>query len=269
MKLSTPLLISFAGATCSLTANAAVILPVAWKQSNSFNNLRLASNLSNATGMDAGQTLLSNHDGSPSGEPNTANDSQWMTSSKANPNTQAGRDAAMAAGKIWIIADLGASYDLTSVQIWNFNWDNSAGTPLTSLNNRGVAQFDLFVRNTEADTSDGTTGGSATNPTGVSDATNALTNAPVFNLGSSDPWTITLSNQGLAVAPNNDTYAGENFSLSGNTARFVAIRVDSSYLDAGGIGLGKVRFEGTLAIPEPSAAMLSAFGALALLRRRR
>lgn len=254
---------------CLVSVNAATIVPIAWEQSNSFNSFRLASNLSNATGMDAGQTLLTNHDGSPSGEPNNANDSQWMTSSKANPNTQAGRDAAMAAGKIWIIADLGASYDLTSVRIWNFSWDNTAGTPLTSLNNRGVAQFDLLLRNTEADTDDGSPSGAPINPAGVSDATNALTLAPVFNLGTLNPWTITLNNQALAVAPNNDTYTGESFSLTGNTARFVAIRVDSSYLDAGGIGLGKVRFEGTLAVPEPASALLGSLGLLTLLRRRR
>ena len=64
--------------------------------------------------------------------------------------------------------------------------------------------------------------------TSVSDATNALTNSAVFNLGTSDPWALVISNQALGQAPNNDTYTGESFDLTGQTARFVAIRVDSS-----------------------------------------
>ncbi len=267
MKLSTPLLISFAGAACSLTANAAVILPVAWKQSNAFNALRLSSNLSNANGMNPGETILFNLDGSPSGQPTTADNVEWLTSAKVTAGSSIA--AEVAAGKAWVIFDLGASYDLTSIQIWNFNWDNTPGTPLTHLNNRGVSQFDILLRNTDADTSDGTPGGSAINGSTVSDAAGALSAAAPFSLGSSDLWTLTLSNQALAQAPNDDTYLGQSFSLSGNTGRFVAIRADTYYGAAGGVGLGKVRLEGTLAIPEPSAALLGSFGLLALLRRRR
>lgn len=246
---------------------AATIVPVAWKASNSFSALRTPNFLSNSTGMNGAETILYNHDASISGEPNTANNSQWLTSSKTNTGTLAGMDAAMTAGKIWIIADLGASYDLTTIKIWNFNWDNTAGSPLTHLNDRGVSQFDVFVRNTVADTDDGTVGGSAINLTSVSDLANALTNAAVFDLGTSNQWTQALSDQALTQSANDDTSnLGQSFDLTGNTARYIAIRVDNHHNALGGIGLGKVRIEG---IPEPSAALLGGIGLLALLRRRR
>ena len=269
--LATALLITIAAPMAMVftasNLHAATIVPVAWKASNSFNTLRTPNFLSNSTGMNGTETILYNHDASISGEPNTANSSQWVTSSKTNTGTLAGMDAAMTAGKIWIIADLGASYDLTTIKIWNFNWDNTAGTPLTHLNDRGVSQFDVFVRNTVADTSDGTVGGSAINLTSVSDLANALTNAAVFNLGTTNQWTQALSNQALAQSANDDTSnLGQNFDLTGNTARFIAIRVDDHHNALGGIALGKVRIEG---IPEPSAALLGSLGLLAIMRRRR
>jgi hypothetical protein len=224
------------------TASAAPLVPVIWKQSNSYNNLRLASNLSNATGMNAGETILYNQDGSTAGETTSADNKEWMTSSKSPTVTT--RAAAMTAGKVWIVADLGASYNLSSIRVWNFNWDNTAGTPATSLNDRGVSQFDILVRNADADTANGTTGGTAINLDHPNDdTTNALDNSAVFALGTTNPWTMALENQSLTQAPNDDTYTGQLFSLTGQTARFIAIRVDSHYGNTGGIGLGKVRIE--------------------------
>jgi hypothetical protein len=221
------------------TAQADNVTPVNWKQSNSFSVNRLASNLSNTSGMDAAETILYNLDGSPAGEPSGADGREWMTSSKS-----VNRAAAMAAGRVWIVADLGASYNLSSIRIWNFNWDNTAGSPLTSLNDRGVSQFDVFVRNADADTEDGTSGGTTINLNNqADDATNALDNDVIFSLGTANPWTLALENQPLAQAPNTDTYTGQAFSLAGRTARFIAIRVDSHYGNAGGIGLGKVRID--------------------------
>jgi hypothetical protein len=142
---------------------------------------------------------------------------------------------------VWIVADLGVPKNLSTIKIWNFQW-NSNGT--TDLSNRGISQFDVLVRNTEADTDDGTTDGTPINlDNPVDDATNALDNDVVFNLGTSNPWTVALENQALAKAPNTDTYIGQSFSLpDGTTARFIAIRVDS-YYGGGGIGIGKVRIE--------------------------
>ena len=69
-----------------------------------------------------------------------------------------------------------------------------------------------------------------------------------------------MENQILPVAPNNDTYTGQNFTFPANTvARFIAIRVDSYQGTGAGIGLGKVRIDGTLLLDTsaPVAAVLS------------
>jgi hypothetical protein len=228
------------------SANAAAITPVAWKQSSAMDATRLASNLANANGMDGTQTYLYNLDGSIAGEPTSANDVEWVTRSEGASND------VCAAEKVWIVVDLGAAYDLGMVHIWNFNWDNTPGSPTTSLNNRGTKQFDVYVRNTEADTSDGTAGGTAIN-VGHVGAIN-LTNCVPFNVGVSNPWQLVLSDQQIAQAPNNDTYTGQSYNLLGSYGRFVAIVADS-YYGGQGIGLGKVRFQeakGIVHRPEPS-----------------
>jgi hypothetical protein len=117
MKTKTTQIMVAAMWVCSLSANAAVIVPTAWKQSNAFSTLRLASNLGNATGMSAGETILYNHDGSPSGEPTTANSSQWTTSSKTTGGGAAGIAAEITEGRVWIVIDLGATYDLTAIKV--------------------------------------------------------------------------------------------------------------------------------------------------------
>ncbi len=243
MKLKTTLLAAL-NLGLLAAARADIIVPTSWKQSNSFNLLRLASNLSNTTGMNAGGTVLYNLDGSQAGEPTSANNIEWMTSSKS-----VNRAAAMTAGKVWIVADLGATHNLSSIHLWNFIWDNTAGTPATHLNDRGVSQFDILVRSVDADTDNGTAGGVPINLDNPNDdATNALDNDAVFALGTTNPWTVALENQSLAQAPNDDTYTGQTFSLAGQTARLIAIRVDSHYGNTGGIGLGKVRIEGATGV---------------------
>lgn len=222
---------------------------IEWKQSNAFNNLRLASNLENANGLDSGQTLLYNQNTTTAapGETAGADNKYWLTSSKVtSPDTLA---TVMTGGKVWVVADLGAAYDLTSVRLWNFQWLNGA----TNLATRGASQFDILVRNSAADTTDGTVVGTPINLTSVSDLGGALTNSVAFNPGTSNPWTVALDNQPLLQAPNTDTYTGESFNFApGTVGRFVAIRVDSHYGNTGGIGLGKVRFFGTLAPPSIS-----------------
>jgi len=216
----------------AMSALAAPITPVAAKYSNAYSADRVPTNLFNATGMNVAETILYNLDGTIGGEPTSANGVSWVTSSFADVA------AAATAGRIWIVIDLGASYALGNLDIWNFQWETTA-----DLSDRGISQFDVFVRNTEADTDDGTAGGTAIN---VSNAgyNDSVTDDAIFNLGTSNPWHAALSNQTLAQAPNNDTYTATSFDLSGNTARFIAIRADS-YYDGNGVGLGKVRVHAT------------------------
>jgi hypothetical protein len=103
--------------------HAVPITPVAWKQSNASNAARTAANLGNATGMDGAQTLLYNHDGSLVGEPTSVDNSQWNCRSESFSQT------VLDQRRVWIIVDLGAVYDLSTLKVWNFNWDNTPGTP--------------------------------------------------------------------------------------------------------------------------------------------
>jgi hypothetical protein len=229
-------------ATGAVILQQNVITPVSWKYSNALNANRIPDNLSNAVGMDPTETFLYNLNTSPAfgagvNEPTTADGVSWATAT-----TPTGTAAATAFGlqKVWIIADLGDTYDLSTIKIWNFQWQN---TSTSDLANRGVSQFDILVRNTAADTSDGTTGGTPIN-TSNSTFGDTFADDPPFNPGTANGWQLALSNQALAQAPSSDTYAGQNFNLPGTTARFVAIRVDS-YYGGTGVGLGKVRFIGT------------------------
>ncbi len=218
-----------------LSVPAAPITPVAAKYSNAYSADRVPTNLFNAAGMDANATYLYNLDGTIGGEPTSANGVSWVTSyTSAGGDTPSNVNDAATAGRIWIVIDLGASYNVEKLDIWNFQWETTA-----DLSDRGISQFDVFVRNTEADTADGTAGGT---PINVSNAgyNNSVRDDAIFDLGTSDPWQVALSNQPLAQAPNNDTYTATSFDLSGNTARFIAIRADS-YYGGNGVGLGKVR----------------------------
>jgi hypothetical protein len=236
IKLTIPMV----GFGLVLTCMGDNIVPVAWKQSNALGDLRTASFLSNGTGMNPEQTILYNLNASLAGEPNTANSISWATTSKTTAPATIAQE--VAAGKVWIVADLGGITNLSSLQLWNFQWAHSSG----NLANRGINQFDVLIRNSDLDTATGLTGSANINVGGVSDLAGAISNSTVFNLGTSNPWTMALENQTLTVAPNNDTYTGQNFTFPANTqARFIAIRVDTFYGGAG-VGLGKVRIDGTL-----------------------
>jgi hypothetical protein len=157
----------------------------------------------------------------------------------------------MAARRAWVVIDLGAAYDLGKIKIWNWNWYLN-GT--TNLSDRGVKQFDVYVRDSVADTTDGTAGGTAINLNNTTYSGWLNVNSVPFNVGTSDKWVLALENQQLAKALNTDTETAQSFSLLGHYGRFVAIVADSHW-GGGGIGLGKVRFEDGTGIarqPDPS-----------------
>lgn len=198
------------------------VTPTLVKTSTSLSSARLASNLFTTNGMSASGDALYNLDGSLAGEPTSADLVSWVT-------TSGGESSMLASAKTWFVADLGASYPVDNVHVWNFQWNHSSG----DLSDRGISQFDLYLRNSAADTTDGTPGGSAINTDG---------SAATFNLGSANQWQAVLVDQALAKAPNNDSYTGEKFLLAGQTGRFLAIVADN-YHGGNGIGLGKVRVQ--------------------------
>ncbi len=261
-------IVALVTASILLAANAAPIVPAEWKQSNANTAPRSASYLSVAAGMDGTETYLYNQYAPlASGETTGADNKEWVTTSQTGPGWVGGLASCMTAGKVWTVVDLGAVYDLSTVNIWNFQWQNSATLPAGDLSNRGISQFDLYVRNSVADTDDGTAGGTAINLNNTSYG-GYLNVVASFSLGTSNPWQLALTDQQIARAPNTDDYAGLSYDLSGYTGRFVSIVADSSYGGAG-VGIGKVRFDGTMVVPEPSVIALLGLGGLGLVLRRR
>jgi hypothetical protein len=267
MKRKVMLLVAVMAVILTAVSANAGITPVGAKQSNANSAARGATYLGVAAGMDATETYLYNQYAPlATGETTGADLKEWVTTSQTGPGWVGGLATCMTAGKVWIVADLGDVYDLSTIKIWNFQWQN-AGLPAGDLSNRGIKQFDVYVRDSVADTDDGTAGGTAINLNNTIYG-GYLNLVASFNLGTSNPWQLALSDQQLARAPNTDTYAGESYNLTGNTGRFVAIVADSSY-GGSGVGLGKVRFDGTLAIPEPATIGILLLGSLMGLRRRR
>ena len=164
----------FSGAVSETTPSVIEgrITPVAAKQSNSFSLQRTVDNLASGVGMNAEETIFYNLDGTEAGEPSSANGVVWMTTGELD------EVGAAAEGRVWIVADLGGTYALSTLQIWNFQWNLNGST---DLSDRGVSQFDLLVRNAFADTDDGTIGGTEINLDNPND--NLIDNDAVFNLG--------------------------------------------------------------------------------------
>jgi hypothetical protein len=204
----------------TIVAGEIEVLPSVVKTSTALNAQRLSDNLFNSSGMSASGEVLFNLDASQPGESSSADGVSWTTPSGGEASLLADR-------KVWFVADLGASRALNEVRIWNFQWNHSTG----DLSNRGISQFDLYLRDSMADTDDGTSGGAVINP---------QLSVSAFNPGSSNPWQAVMIDQTLARAPNTDTYAGQTFPLAGQTGRFLAFVADS-YHGGNGVALGKVR----------------------------
>ncbi len=198
------------------------------KASNSYSSDRLPCNLLNADGMDLTETYFYNLDGSETGEPTSANNVEWVT---INPDLANAIDQ----DKVWVVFDLGAVRQITQMDIWNWQWNHST---IGDLSDRGMKQFDVYIRFTEADTDDGTISGT---PINVGQVSGTFSTVTAFNSGTSNPWQLLLENQTLPQAPDTDAHIATSYDLANTTARFVAIKADDWH-SGNGCGMGKVRF---------------------------
>ncbi len=210
-------------------ANAAVISPsgVSAFASNQYVNgsdQRTAQKAVDGTGMTGDAHAVGNSTGN-----------QWLTNNVAVANQ-------------WLVADLGDTYQMESLRLWN---SNESG-----YTNRGVRAAKIWV----------TTGGSGVVvPTAGTQGFDFAANG----------WTqVGASAVEFAQATGLDTYEappGNTLSLSGYTAHYVAVDVDSNWrADTNGyVGIAEIRFAG--AIPEPGALSLAGVsaGSVLLVRRRR
>lgn len=129
-----------------------------------------------------------------------------------------------------IIFDLEGNYDLSSMTVWNYNEVN--------LTSRGANNVEVLVASS--------VGGA-------------------FTL---------LGNFTFAQALGNSTTAfGEDHALSAaaaDNARLVRFNITTNHGgDADFSGLSKIRFDGVVAVPELSSAVLLGLGGLSILMRRR
>ncbi len=162
-------------------------------------------------------------------------------------------------GDQWIQWDLGASYTLDSIKVWNFNDSNRYAA--------GIRQVDIYISN-------------IVNPG----------DPEIAGAGNGDNWTLWADNAILSAGPGTSGYAGfdlatvvlsETFALNTVSARYIRFEVDSSFrsdgINLGGgtsddvdvAALAQIEFYEFDGIPEPSAALLGSLGLLVLLRRRR
>ncbi|MBI1370062.1 MAG: hypothetical protein GC162_15590 [Planctomycetes bacterium] len=133
----------------------------------------------------------------------------------------------------WFRVDLGDVYKMEAMKTFN-----------DGLTTRQVTQADIYTAISAFDH-----GGDPGNPDD--------------NPGN---WVLQFSNRAFAPYTNN-TDSTDILDLSGITARYVALSIDANGGD-GLVGLGELQFFGTVAIPEPSTALLAVTGIMALAHRR-
>jgi len=153
----------------------------------------------------------------------------WVTPNGNDPTTQ------------WIEWNLGDSYVLDSIHVWN--------AAFSAANTMSIKGVDIYFSNVAAP-GDPEAGGAA-NWTKLGGSTATLT-LPMATFG---------ANSGF------DLETATTTALPTTAVRWVRFELNSRYGSATGYtGISEIQF---FAIPEPSSALLGAFGFLALLRRRR
>ena len=195
-------------------------------------------------------TALSNAEFNP-GILDTPGDGQHGASTRQS--WRANNSTAVDAAEEWIQWDLGSSFTLDSIQVWNYN-DSSRFES-------GIRTVDIYISNV-ANPGD---------PEGSGAANWSLWGDNVTLLGAPGAGGYTGFDLATAVG-------GGEFALDSVLTRYVRFEVNSTFIGdgidlpgGGNLGgqnasLSQIEF---FAVPEPSVALLSGLGALLLLRRRK
>lgn len=226
-----------ASALLAAPAQAALITPASATASSDIHNNNEPVYAINGSGMNftGDQNDYTNWTMS-AGSGNTAQNTDWMAD---NPDQVA----------TWLIIDLGETYNLETISIWNFN----PGTTSSTYIGRSSKTVDIY-----------------TSTSGVGN--NSNNNNSSFD---SAGWTTLETGFGLTINPGNAPVAAPNGLLTGGDltgvqARYVAIAVTATNTGARleKAALGEVQFFGT-PVPEPSSLALLAAGGLMMIKRRR
>ncbi|HEY7089908.1 MAG TPA: hypothetical protein VH518_17560 [Tepidisphaeraceae bacterium] len=194
----------------SLPARAATITPVRVLASSFYSPQQNSINLINNMGLD----ITSGSIGSMTQAVDSSASNMWHAGTG-----QGFGGAAPAVTSTFLVFDLGANYDLTAADLWQF-----AQTNLTA---RGISNFTLLGSSAAPDIATWQTFPTSYNTAG---------------------FTPLLSNAQLNQAANNTPTSPQNFALAGgNNIRQVYVQINSAWSGAASeyVGLSKVKFEGT------------------------
>lgn len=139
-----------------------------------------------------------------------------------------------------ITFDLGASYDIDEIKIWNYGETHGGGTGFTR---RGVSNLRISTASTDV------------SPTFTTVGDFTLSRAPVFRNSAGEYL-----------------FGSESLSVAAQNIRLVRFDILGSHWnrDDDVVGLSEVAFNGNItAVPEPSAFVLLGLGTLAFGLRRR
>lgn len=230
-------------------ANAATLINT-YPTASTSNIVATASSIEPNTSVNGpDRTVIEANSGfnSTTGVHGTGTQSSWRSNNAETMGTQ------------WIQWDLGASYQLSSIQVWNFND--------AARRAAGIRQVDIYISNVA----------SPGDPEGAGSAN----------------WTLWAANAILTPGTGLAGYTGfdlasvvttEAFDLSTVNTRYVRFEVDSTFrsdgidlnaLDGNGAGVNDSTGVSALAqiefyqVPEPSITLLFGLGVMLLLSRRR
>lgn len=238
----------------TIGSQAVTVVPViAYGHNNKDNFGGNITDIYNGSGMNGYDWTTGNSNdyvAAPGDWPNGEGDpSTWtQTSSQYRDEWQADQlldTTTSINGKVgWVILDLGSSYALEDMYLWNMV---QGGT-------NAMEDFNLYYSNGSPiiPATQGPTGGTA---------------ADDYDFGAA-AWTKVNGGTPLTLVDGGSNSGVYSMNV---TARYVAIEMMSRHSgnfdpDVGRIGLGEVAFT---AIPEPSVALLSGLGLMMLLRRRK